>query len=111
MIKSIGIVVAAVAFMTSSGQVVASDSTQDALTKIRAERAVRELLRDGRTAEFRNVDVKRTENDVRYTCGEVNAKNAFGGYGGYQRFISLGQATFLQEQVDDFEPVWRQFCS
>jgi len=46
------------------------------------------------------------------TCGEVNSKNSFGGYGGYQKFVSAGKAelTFLEEEVSDFNVVWNRKC-
>lgn len=72
--------------------------------------AVKKRLKDGSSAEFRNVFFK--NNGVPITCGEVNAKNSFGGYGGYQRFISAGndELTFIEEQVSDFEISWNRFC-
>jgi len=48
------------------------------------------------------------------TCGEVNSKNSFGGYGGFQKFVSAGRAelTFLSEQMTDgdFVEVWNRMC-
>ena len=46
------------------------------------------------------------------TCGEVNSKNSFGAYTGFQKFVSAGkpELTFLQEQVPDFEIVWDRLC-
>lgn len=49
------------------------------------------------------------------TCGEVNSRNSFGGYGGFQRFISAGREdlTFLAEQMDagEFAKAWNQMCA
>ncbi|AGH97681.1 hypothetical protein A11S_858 [Micavibrio aeruginosavorus EPB] len=45
-------------------------------------------------------------------CGYVNSKNAMGGYGGFQRFIASGDViAYLEEQVSDFNNVWREICT
>jgi hypothetical protein len=76
--------------------------------------AVREKLKDSDSAKFQNVYFHRGVNNVPLSCGEVNSKNSFGGYGGFQRFISGGQSdlTFLEEQMDrsEFVKVWNQMC-
>jgi hypothetical protein len=47
-------------------------------------------------------------------CGEVNSKNGFGGYGGYQHFISAGTdaLTYLQEsaELENFGELWAKLC-
>ena len=72
---------------------------------------VRSKLKDGDSAKFRGVFFS-DGGSVPVSCGEVNAKNSFGGYGGFQRFVSAGSRdlTFLEEQVADFHTVWAQFC-
>lgn len=56
-----------------------------------AERQVRDMMKDPKSAEFR--DLKRCgASDI--IEGEVNAKNSYGAYSGYQRFIVDG------DQVD-----------
>ncbi|RUR38563.1 hypothetical protein [Vreelandella populi] len=87
-----------------------SDATKDSMAEVRAQRLVRESLRDGRSAEFRALQVIQAGSGGRYVCGEVNSKNAFGGYSGHQRFIVIREMVVIEEMVDDFEPVWRQFC-
>jgi len=74
--------------------------------------AVRAKLKDPRSADFRNVFFHRGSQNVPVTCGEVNSKNSFGGYIGFQRFVSAGQAdlTYLEEQVADFPELWRLLC-
>ncbi|MEE2915740.1 MAG: hypothetical protein VYB32_01560 [Pseudomonadota bacterium] len=49
---------------------------------------VAESLRDPDSAQFRSV---RKCTKAQGIAGEVNAKNAYGGYTGYQRFILLGR--------------------
>jgi len=78
----------------------------------RGMKAVRSKLKDGDSAKFRNVYFHRGSDGIPMTCGEVNSKNSFGGYTGFQRFISAGkpELTFIEEQVEDFNTVWNRFC-
>lgn len=72
-----------------------------------AEQAVKRILNDPESAQFRDMRV--------YTlsvCGEVNAKNAMGGYVGFQRFIyqrsvtgGAGIATMTPELVESLWPI------
>ncbi|WP_050759427.1 PI-PLC domain-containing protein [Luminiphilus syltensis] len=75
--------------------------------------AVRAKLKDPKSAEFRNVYFNRGSDGTPMTCGEVNAKNSFSGYSGWQKFISAGSAelTFLEEEVADFWQVWNIYCT
>ena len=69
-------------------------------------------LKDPGSAQFRGVYYHSGSDGIPVTCGEVNSKNSFGGYGGYQKFISAGSAdlTFLEEQVADFYNLWNTLC-
>ncbi|WP_299440255.1 hypothetical protein [uncultured Rhodospira sp.] len=56
-----------------------------------AKTAVRQKLRDPDSAQFRNIRiVEHTAGKL--VCGEVNARNVFGGYVGFQLFASSGQS-------------------
>lgn len=44
-------------------------------------------LKDPDSAKFRNVRMK-TYDGLHIVCGEVNAKNSYGGYTGYKRFAA-----------------------
>lgn len=74
--------------------------------------AVRAKLKDGDSAKFQDVFFVRGADGIPLACGEVNSKNSFGAYGGFQRFVSSGDAklTFLEEEVSDFANVWKRFC-
>lgn len=74
--------------------------------------AVRAKLKDGHSAKFRDVFFVRGADGIPLTCGEVNSKNSLGAFGGFQRFVSGGDAnlTFLEEEVSDFINVWDRFC-
>ena len=78
----------------------------------RGKDSVKAKLKDGDSAKFRNVFFHRGKKDVPAACGEVNSKNSFGGYGGFQKFVSMGRPdfTFLEEEVSDFHKTWAMFC-
>ena len=71
-------------------------SSKDSKAIKAVESAVREQLRDPNSATFSNVRVV----GGNIVCGEVNSKNAFGGYAGRQRF--LGTVTGASAQADIF---------
>lgn len=80
------------------------------MTEIKSQRMAREFvtgaLKDPDSAEFRN---------QRDFCGEVNSKNSFGGYVGFQRFIAAGKDMVILEKdrtfsAEDFEKAWSQIC-
>lgn len=66
---------------------------------VNAEDSVREKLRDPPSAQFRNVHVNRL--DSKTVCGEVNAKNAFGGYQGFMRFAAEADGSRWRIMFDD----------
>ena len=73
------------------------------------ERAVKDRLKDAGSAEFRAQFVGK-EN---VPCGEVNSKNSFGGYPGYQRYLVAlnGIVVFETDMPDlEFEKVWAEMC-
>lgn len=74
--------------------------------------STRAKLKDPKSADFQGVYFHRGSDGVPVTCGRVNSKNSFGGYGGFQRFVSAGKTdlTFLEEEVADFPVVWRRLC-
>lgn len=72
-------------------------------------RAVRGRLKDPDSAQFRGQFVGKAG----VPCGEVNSKNAFGGYVGYQRYIASGGGlVFFEQEVaaDEFEAAWLKLC-
>jgi hypothetical protein len=75
---------------------------------------IRKRLRDPQSAQFRNVHLVTGSTDVTVTCGEVNAKNGFGGYGDYTGFISNGvSVSYLASDFkspQDFLKTWTQLC-
>ena len=89
----------------------ASNPHRDAeMTEIKLQRLARELvtanLKDPDSAKFRN---------QKGVCGEVNAKNSFGGYAGFVRFIAGGKDLVIMENnpalaPGAFKESWDRFC-
>jgi hypothetical protein len=76
-----------------------------------AEQKVASLLRDPSSAQFRNVRHRVSETGANIVCGEVNAKNAFGGYAGFQRFLyDAGTAKLDDGDEPDFDQRWWKLC-
>lgn len=61
-----------------------------------AQRAVKSLLKDPDSAKFREVSVIASN----VVCGEVNAKNGMGGYGGYTPFMFRDGAVSFGDDPD-----------
>ena len=53
-------------------------------------------LNDPESAQFRNLELA---GDA--VCGEVNAKNGFGGYVGFQPFYALGSDVLIHSPTGD----------
>jgi len=88
-----------------------SEETKQLVWIDKGKEAIKGNLKDPKSAEFRNVYFSKS-GGVPMTCGEVNSKNGFGGFVGFQKFVSAGnpELTYLQEQVSDFEVMWDKFC-
>lgn len=78
-------------------------------TIVAAERAVRGELKDPDAAQFRDVRVNYTEEFGVVACGQVNAKNEFGGYTGFRRFVSSAQSVILEGR-DNVADAWTGAC-
>lgn len=78
------------------------------------KRAVRAKLRDANSAQFRKVFTEfgvYKGKRVAISCGEVNAKNAFGAYVGFDRYVYINfvaakkSLTYLESDTADFETI------
>lgn len=69
---------------------------------------IRESLKDSGSAKFRNDFISSSS----AYCGELNAKNSFGAYVGFQRFIVInGVAAFeTARNTNDFSNLWNSDC-
>ena len=82
-------------------------------TIVVAQRAVRASLKDPDSAQFKDVYFFRGKDNIPMTCGQVNSKNSFGGFSGFQHFVSGGSSelTFLENEVKDFYKAWNRYCT
>lgn len=80
------------------------------MQEIKMQRLARDFvsksLKDPGSAEFRNQS---------RLCGEVNAKNSFGGYTGFRRFMAANENMVVFEgdgrmEPEDFNLAWRKSC-
>lgn len=79
--------------------------------KIKKEKEEHELtehiksqVKDPNSVAFRN---------VMGNCGEINAKNGFGAYVGFKRFLVKPDGQVVIENEDEntaFIPLWKEFC-
>lgn len=86
-----------------------------------AKAVILENLRDPESARFRSI-YQRSSTQIHNVCGQVNAKNGFGGYVGYRRFIvwsysglpsgSPGTEVSIEgvEEQEAFEAFWKLKC-
>jgi hypothetical protein len=76
------------------------------------EQAVKARLRDPESAQFRNeVVVHKAKTTA--LCGEVNARNGFGGFTGYEPFIANGSDMVVfpaDLSGSTFSAAWDRFC-
>ena len=80
-----------------------------------AKNTIKEMLKDPDSAEFKDVFVKAKNHNgktLHTICGSVNSKNSFGGYTGYQKFVTNGiSVSALESQVSDFPKLWNTLCA
>lgn len=80
--------------------------------RVDAEEKVKAILKDPDSARFGQEWVR--EPKLPIVCGEVNAKNSFGGFAGASEFIVLGAGAFVREHGSDddrsFVRMWNQLC-
>ncbi|WIX34151.1 hypothetical protein QO259_05670 [Salinicola sp. JS01] len=72
--------------------------------------AVRSGLKDPSSAQFRNEFFGQSGGNA-IGCGEVNAKNSFGGKSGYKRFVTAGKSVSIEGESEDFSALWGVFCA
>lgn len=107
----ISVAVVAVKSMTNEQSPSKKAAAEAPLQEIKLQRLAREFLtphlKDPDSAQFRN---------QRKICGEVNAKNSFGGYAGFKRFIAGSKELVFMEddarlEEGAFQAAWGKFCS
>lgn len=78
-------------------------------TIVSAKRAVRASLKDPDSAQFKDVYANYTEEFGVVACGQFNAKNSYGAYTGFKRFVSSGKSVIIEGQ-DNLADAWRGAC-
>lgn len=77
--------------------------TKEELSNIALQiKGLKHFLKDSDSAKFRDVFISRYEDGV-VACGEVNAKNSYGAYSGFSKFV--------QTSIVDSDEVWSHFCN
>lgn len=78
-----------------------------------AERAVRAGLKDPESAKFGKLIAVKTEAGGVLVCGDVNARNSFGAYGGSKKFMWSLSVTVLEESMParEFAKAWNATCA
>ena len=72
--------------------------------EVESEMTLRKFLKDSDSAEIRN------QNEY---CGEVNSKNAFGGYTGFKRYIASPTLVAIEGEnmsSSEFQSAWNKVC-
>ncbi len=75
------------------------------------QREIKKRLKDPESAQFRNSAFYNSK--VPVVCGEVNSKNGFGGYTGFQRFVAAGKVVVVESEMarGEMNKVWAQLCT
>ena len=101
-VKGIAILAISVIALTANGK--ESGSPQTSVEVKLAKAAVLEDLKDPESARLRNLFISNSPNlkgeMMQHLCGEINAKNAMGGYVGYRRFFADNESAMIDPGVD-----------
>lgn len=69
-----------------------------------AQEAVKKGLKDPDSAKFQNLRI--TDYDGgKVVCGEINAKNSYGGYVGYKRFVAGTSAAIVYDTSSKYPDI------
>jgi flagellar biosynthesis GTPase FlhF len=81
---------------------------------VKAQEAAQQRLTDPDSAQFRNLYFHSPQKGIMVVCGEVNARNQFGGYTGYKSFLSNSTAELTVFERDmkagEFRKSWKKLC-
>jgi len=80
-----------------------------------ALRSIKHALKDADSAKFRSVGVIVSEpfdsSKAGVVCGEVNAKNSFGGYTGFKEFVMVPAGIAIEGTNPEFTRLWNAHCA
>lgn len=91
------------------------DVAKQGLWIVKSKEGIKKRLKDPGSAKFRDVRFY-SGGKTPVVCGQVNAKNALGGYSGFERFIASGDnedIAFLASDVeagDTIDTAWKALC-
>lgn len=81
----------------------------------RFKAVVTSRFKDPSTAQFRNVVAYGVKPSmISFLCGEVNAKNSYGAYTGFKRFVTIGATTAeIEDPKNTFviDKMWFSTCT
>ena len=105
------VALATAAVMAGCGKSEPSAAARESAWIYENQEKVKGKLKDPNSAEFRDVFVSKKAG-APFVCGEVNAKNSFGGFTGFQKFIAGGEVVVVasQMQAGDMDEVWGKTC-
>ncbi len=92
------------------------DDTRQTDLIVLVQEVVAKRLKDPDSADFRNMKYYHNSKAKHVICGEVNAKNSFGGYIGFQPFMSGGTlaTTYFPDDMKspkEFKKSWEKYCT
>lgn len=88
-----------------------ADSGNENMLTLKAQELVKERLKDPDSAKFKNLYPSTPPGGGVIICGEVNAKNKYGGYGGFRRFFSTGfSVRFKEDDPETFDGIYETVC-
>lgn len=87
------------------------DTSNDLSWIVVMEDKVRGRLKDPSSAKFSNSRVYRAIG-APLVCGDVNAKNSYGGYSGDKGFIAGGSLIYMEQDMaaGEFRKLWNEVC-
>jgi hypothetical protein len=84
------------------------------VSRMYAQQQISRVLKDPESAQFRAITI---EDSPTYSpdypgiaCGQVNARNSFGGYTGYKYFIVMGGLPMIEDGGNAFLRLWDKHC-
>ncbi|MDS7929225.1 hypothetical protein RMB13_07000 [Acinetobacter sp. V102_4] len=78
---------------------------------VKAKRHLGNLSKDPDSIQYKNVTAYIDVDGNSYACGEFNAKNSFGAYVGYRKFIYNGSTLLLNGETKvPFTELEQKFC-
>lgn len=107
-----GIMIAAILFAAGLAGTAAAED--DALIA-QAKEAIASRMKDPGSVQFRSVEhrtITTAETTKEVVCGEVNAKNMYGGYVGFTPFMVINGQVFVRNKqiAAGFDPLRKVYC-